>query len=119
MSREPMQRIRTQALFMALTWTSFCFASPPRLSAQSSSGEPESFRKASEAMRKGDLNTAGAGFEAATKQSPGFAPAHFNLGLVREEQGQFEEAITSLQKALSLKPGMHGANLFLGIAYYR
>ena len=52
-------------------------------------------------------------------QSPDFAPAHFNLGLVREEQGRFEEAIASLQKALSLKPGMHGANLFLGITYYR
>jgi len=38
---------------------------------------------------------------------------------VREEQGKFEEAIKSLQKALSLRPGMHGANLFLGIAYFR
>src|SRR5882672_4053809 len=119
MNRELMRKIGTQALFMALTWTSLCFVALPGLSAQSSSGEPESFRKASDAMRRGDLNTAGAGFEAATKQSPDFAPAHFNLGLVREEQGQFEEAIASLQKALSLKPGMHGANLFLGIAYYR
>lgn len=119
MSREPMRKIRTQALFMALTWTSFCFVAPPGLSAQNSPGEPESFRQASDAMRRGDLNTAGAGFEAAVKQSPDFAPAHFNLGLVREEQGRFEEAIASLQKALSLKPGMHGANLFLGIAYYR
>jgi tetratricopeptide (TPR) repeat protein len=81
--------------------------------------EPESFRRASEAMRRGDLNAAGEGFEAATKASPSFAPAHFNLGLVREEQGRFDEAIASLLKALSLKPGMHGANLFLGIAYYR
>jgi len=114
-----MRKIGTQALFMALTWTSLCFVALPGLSAQSSSGEPESFRQASEAMRRGDLNTAGAGFQAAAKQAPDFAPAHFNLGLVREEQGRFEEAIASLQKALSLKPGTHGANLFLGIAYYR
>src|SRR5260370_4784825 len=89
------------------------------LSAKTSPAEPESFRQASEAMRRGDLNAAAEGFEAATKASPRLARAHCNLGLVREEQGRFDEAIASLQKALSLKPGMHGANLFLGIAYYR
>ena len=114
-----MRKIRTQALLVVLTWMLVHFVAPAGVPAQNSPSEPESFRKASEAMRRGDLNTAGVGFEAATKQSPDFAPAHFNLGLVREEQGRFEEAIASLQKALSLKPGMHGANLFLGIAYYR
>jgi tetratricopeptide (TPR) repeat protein len=79
----------------------------------------DAFQRAADAMRRGDLNAAGEGFEAATKVSPTFAEAHFNLGLVREEQGRFEEAIASLQKALSLKPRFHGANLFLGIAYYR
>src|SRR5579859_8265567 len=77
------------------------------------------FREASQAMRNGDLQAAGDGFAAAVKASPTFAEAHFNLGLVREEQGRFEDAIASLQKALSLKPRLHGANLFLGIAYYR
>ena len=70
-------------------------------------------------MRSGDLNKAGEGFAAAVKASPSFAEAHFNLGLVREEQGRFEEAVGSFQKALSLKPRLHGANLFLAIAYYR
>src|SRR5262249_41675831 len=56
---------------------------------------------------------------AAAKASPSFAEAHFNLGLVREEQGRFEEAIVSLQKSLMLKPRLHGANLFLGVACYR
>jgi tetratricopeptide (TPR) repeat protein len=79
----------------------------------------ERFRQASEAMRNGDLNAAGEGFAATTRASPAFAEAHFNLGLVREEQGRFEEAIVSLQKALSLKPRLHGANLFLAVAYYR
>ena len=77
------------------------------------------FREASEAMRRGDLNAAGDGFAAITKASPAFAEAYFNLGLVREEQGRFEEAIANLQKALGLKPRLHGANLFLGIANYR
>src|SRR5690349_14936777 len=119
MSRRAMRRIRSRPLFAALTWMFLHVVGAVILSAQNSPAEPESFRRASEAMRRGDLNAAGEGFEAATKASPGFAPAHFNLGLVREEQGRFDEAIASLQKALSLKPGMHGANLFLGIAYYR
>jgi tetratricopeptide (TPR) repeat protein len=70
-------------------------------------------------MQRGDLNAAGDEFEAATKAAPVFAEAHFNLGLVREEQGRLDEAIASFQKALALKPRLHGANLFLGIAYFR
>jgi len=92
-------------------------ASPART--QVASGATEAFERAANAMRRGDLDAASAGFEAATKVSPTFAEAHFNLGLVREDQGRFEEAIVSLQEALSLKPRLHGANLFLGVAYYR
>jgi tetratricopeptide (TPR) repeat protein len=91
----------------------------PQIFAQDKPEVSETFRQASEAMRRGDLNAAGEGFAATAKASPAFAEAHFNLGLVREEQGRFEEAIASLQKALSLKPHLHGANLFLGVAYYR
>jgi len=87
--------------------------------AQSNQQGSEQLRRASEAMRRGDLDAAGDGFAAATKADPGFAEAHFNLGLVREEQGRLEEAVASLQKALTLKPQLHGANLFLAIAYYR
>jgi tetratricopeptide (TPR) repeat protein len=89
------------------------------ISAQAVPEASEAFRRAADAMRRNDLSAAGEGFEAATKVSPTFAEAHFNLGLVREEQGRFEEAIASFQKALSLKPRLHGANLFLGVAYYR
>jgi len=87
--------------------------------AQDSADSTNLFERAAEAMRSGDLNRAGEGFAAAVKASPSFAEAHFNLGLVREEQGRFEEAVGSFQKALSLKPRLHGANLFLAIAYYR
>jgi tetratricopeptide (TPR) repeat protein len=41
------------------------------------------------------------------------------LGLVREEQGRHEEAIASFQRALALKPRLHGANLFLGVAHFK
>jgi tetratricopeptide (TPR) repeat protein len=91
----------------------------PSLCSQASPQGSEQFRQASEAMRRGDLDAAGDGFAAATKATPTFAEAHFNLGLVREEQGRMEEAATSLQKALTLKPQLHGANLFLAVAYYR
>lgn len=93
-----------------------CLGEP--LCAQMASDAPEIFRQASEAMQRGNLDTAGDGFEAATKAAPAFAEAHFNLGLVREEQGRLDEAIASFQKALALKPRLHGANLFLGIAYF-
>jgi len=77
------------------------------------------FARATQAMREGNLDEAGAGFAAAVKQSPAFAEAHFNLGLVRQEQGRYEDAIASFHKALTLKPHLHGANLFLGISEFR
>src|SRR5262249_4575915 len=70
-------------------------------------------------MQQGNLEEAGAGFAAVVKQAPSFAEAHFNLGLVRQEQGRYEGAITSFHKALALKPRLHGANLFLGISAFR
>jgi len=107
----------TAKLVFAYLVMLFCLAKP--LCSQVESATSEIFRQASEAMRRGNLNAAGDGFEAAAKAAPAFAEAHFNLGLVREEQGRFDEAIASFQKALALKPQLHGANLFLGIAYFR
>lgn len=77
------------------------------------------FRQASDAMRNGNLEAAGEGFAAVVKEAPDFAAGHFNLGLVREEQGRHEEAIADFRKALLLNPRLRGANLFLGIAEYR
>jgi tetratricopeptide (TPR) repeat protein len=77
------------------------------------------FAQATQAMREGKLDQAGAGFAAVVKQSPGFAEAYFNLGLVRQQQGRFEDAIPSFQRALTLQPRLHGANLFLGITEFR
>jgi tetratricopeptide (TPR) repeat protein len=102
-----------------LTSLAFLICSAWPLRAQVPPQVSEVFRQASEAMQRGNLNVAGDGFEAAANAAPAFAEAHFNLGLVREEQGRFDEAIASFQKALAVKPRMHGANLFLGIAYFR
>ena len=79
----------------------------------------EKLRMASEAMRAGNIDAAGEGFAAVVKESPNFAEGYLNLGLVREEQGRHGEAIANFQKALRLKPGLRGANLFMGIAEYR
>jgi len=95
--------------------------SPPALvDSQSTSplATPE-FRNATEAMRAGNLDAAAAGFAAVVRQMPTFAEAHFNLGLVNQERGRYEEAIASFQKALALKPHLHGANLFLGVTEFR
>lgn len=86
--------------------------------AQSATVE-ERFRQATEAMREAHLDEAAKGFAWVIGASPGFAEAHFNLGLVLEQQGKNEEAIASFQKALALKPRLHGAHLFLGVAEYR
>jgi tetratricopeptide (TPR) repeat protein len=77
------------------------------------------FSQATQAMQEGNLEAAGAGFAAVVKQAPTFAEAHFNLGLVRQEQGQYQDAIASFHKALALRPHLHGANLFLGISSFR
>src|SRR6266851_4644112 len=113
------KRLRAQAARFMLASLSFLFSLAWPLRAQGPPEVSEIFRKASEAMRQGDLNAAGDAFAAAAKAAPAFAEAHFNLGLVREEQGRMDEAIASLQKALALKPRLHGGNLFLAVAYYR
>src|SRR5216683_4459443 len=108
-----------QVAWLLLATLTFLSLLDSQLSAQMTPEVSSVFMQASEAMRGGDLNAAGDGFAAAAKLAPAFAEAHFNLGLVREEQGRFDEAIASFQKALALKPRLHGANLFLGIAYFR
>ena len=79
----------------------------------------DKFRDATATMRQGNLSEAEQEFAAIVKETPAFAEAHFNLGLVLEEEGKHEAAIQSLQQALSLKPRLHGANLFLGLAEFR
>jgi tetratricopeptide (TPR) repeat protein len=93
------------------------FLALPLLRAQTP--DPAAFAQATQAMREGKLDVAAAGFSAIIKQSPRFAEAYFNLGLVREEQNKFDESIGSFQKALALKPKLHGASLFLGISEFR
>ncbi|MDA1312593.1 MAG: tetratricopeptide repeat protein [Acidobacteria bacterium] len=52
--------------------------------------------------------------EAAAKQAPHIAEIHLNLGLVYHEQGDLGRAITTLRKALDLKPEAKGARSLIG-----
>lgn len=114
----PNRRFARVAQFI-LVLSAFVFYLDEELAAQLPPAVSGVFQQASEAMRRGDLNAAGDGFAAAAKLAPTFAEAHFNLGLVREEQGRLDEAIASFEKALKLKPRLHGANLFLALAHYK
>ncbi len=95
-----------------LSWTASLVA------AQRGTDVNERFRQATVAMREGHLEEASEGFSAIVKETPSFAEAHLNLGLVLQEQSRYDEAIASFQKALLLKPRLHGANLFLGVARF-
>ena len=88
-------------LIASVVLCTICGLSVPLL-AQRPPGVDERFRQASEFMRNGNLNAAAEAFAAVVKEAPDFAPAHLNLGLVREEQGHHEEAIASFQKTSAL-----------------
>ncbi len=72
-----------------------------------------------EALRQGDFAGAVEKFSQITVIAPRFAGGFFSLGLVRVQQGKWEESIGALQKCVQLDPNFRGAHLFLGIAEYR
>jgi len=110
---------RRRVILARIIFLYFLSCWPIHAAPQGAADVNETFQRATAAMREGRLDEAGAAFENITHTAPTFVGAHFNLGLVREEQGRFEDAIGSLKKSLALNPGLRGANLFLGIAYYR
>ena len=86
---------------------------------QTNSETKKTFNQGTEAMRSGALEDAANDFLKVTTLEPSFAPAYFNLGLVRLLQRQPGNAIEALNKSISLQPRQRGAHMFLGIAYYR
>ena len=49
--------------------------------------------------------------------APAFAEVHMNLGLVYQLQNRSSDAIREFRQALKLKPGLVGANFFVGVDY--
>jgi tetratricopeptide (TPR) repeat protein len=77
------------------------------------------FQAARQAQDNGDLDRAVNEYLEVLQLQPSLAEAHANLGLVYQMQSKFAESARAFEKALSLKPGLRGANLFLGIDYAR
>jgi tetratricopeptide (TPR) repeat protein len=61
---------------------------------------------------QGDLKAAEAAFTKVTEADPENADGWVNIGRVRQQEGQTEEAAQVLDKALALKPGLARANYF-------
>jgi len=75
------------------------------------------FASAQKAQRDKDYATAEREYQAVLAIAPNFAEVHMNLGLVYQLQDRSSEAIGEFQRALKLKPGLVGANFFLGVDY--
>jgi len=92
-----------------------------RLNAQAGEDAPgrEAMGRGNQAMQSQDFGTAVAAFSEVTREMPVFAEGYFNLGLALEQKGELDKASAALAKALELKPGLRGANLFGGIIAYR
>jgi Flp pilus assembly protein TadD len=61
-------------------------------------------------VRKGQIKGAIRAFQEAIRLKPGFAEAHYNLGVALAREGQIEEAIRAFQEAIRLKPDFAEAN---------
>jgi len=79
----------------------------------------QAMRRGAEAMTAGNFKAAVAAYTSVTLGSPQFAEGYFNLGLALQQADQLDAARAALEKALRLKPGLRGANLFLGVIAYR
>ncbi|HTS13330.1 MAG TPA: tetratricopeptide repeat protein [Candidatus Limnocylindrales bacterium] len=79
----------------------------------------KAFHRGTDEMKAGLLEDAASDFSKVTKLDPSFAPAYFNLGLVRLMERHPSAAIEPLISSTKLSPVPRGTHLFLGIAYYR
>ncbi|HKI11802.1 MAG TPA: tetratricopeptide repeat protein [Candidatus Acidoferrum sp.] len=77
------------------------------------------FEQGTAAMRRNDASEAVRDFRAYLQSEPGSPEGYFNLGLALEMGGQLEEALSALQKAASLQPGLRAVRLFIGILDYK
>ena len=75
------------------------------------------FAAAQRAQHDKDYATAEREYQAVLALAPDFAEVHMNLGLVYQLQDRFSEAMTEFRRALKFKPGLVGANFFLGVDY--
>lgn len=106
-------------LFTFVLWAAACpftraAALPPQTRAADLEAQ-EHFRAALQAQNSGRLDAAAREYEEVIQLQPQLAEAYANLGLVYYLQSKFEKSSQALAKAAALKPGLRGADLFLGI----
>jgi len=88
--------------------------------AQSAAGSiQQAMQQGAQAMTAGDFAAAITAYSTVTHQQPDLAEGHFNLGLALFQSGQLNNARPELARALALRSGLRGANLFLGLIDYR
>lgn len=104
---------------LALACSVWCPAGPAIAQAAGDTAARQAMVRGNQAMQTADFGTAVAAFTQITQAMPSFAEGYFNLGLALQQKGDLEGADAALKKALELKPGLHGANLFRGIIAYR
>jgi tetratricopeptide (TPR) repeat protein len=75
------------------------------------------FSAAQKAQQDKDYATAEREYRAVLALAPDFAEVHMNLGLVYQLQDRSIEAMSEFHRALQIKPGLTGANFFLGVDY--
>jgi tetratricopeptide (TPR) repeat protein len=72
-----------------------------------------------QAQRLGNLEVAVQEYLAVLQLEPNLAEARVNLGLVYFQQNRYDESAEAFEKSLLAKPGLRGANLFLGMDYVK
>ncbi len=77
------------------------------------------FAAAQEAQKAGKLDKAIGEYSTVLRLQPGIPEVYGNLGLVYYLKSEFEQSAAAFEKALAQKPGLRGADLFLGIDYVK
>jgi len=77
----------------------------------------EAYRQGVAALHRNDMKTARSLFEEVIKLAPGAEQGHSALGAVMVREGQLNDGIRELQKALSIKPEDAAAQENLALAY--
>ncbi len=107
------------AVLLALVWTKQPLSSQqPKQATDLSPAALEAFQRGTEALHAGNMLEVVEDFGEVTRQAPRFAEGYLNLGLGLVQLSRNEDASKALEKAIALKPVIHGAHLFLAIADY-
>lgn len=90
-------------------------ASPLTTNSQLSPAVVARFKAAEAAQNRKDFRAAERDYRAIIQAAPRFAPAYLNLGLIYQAEVRRADAVKLFETAVSLDPGLFGAQFFLGL----